>query len=677
MAMNRRGRYPAAPQRPTLVVHGQTSTISTSASSSNSSVLIEFPTSYAMQPPQAASGASSVTCARANNAQNNNNYFQCSVFSSTSIDVDQFALSVQPSVPSGTQPQVLSVTVNGEQCVAQDNCVGGGGLSTVKPATDSSGSGDGTSAASGLSRPINMGFLGMLPLWLVILIGVVIGCMLIGFGYAIYRNKVGNPEKMETVSPLAVERQPAPTGILSEAIQLKHQKSAARKLVDPRHGRRGSQGSVTLLDLGSGDIGSGLASDHTAIPMGGSIIPDLDGTAIDIDALPANGSTVLRKKTTVRREISGDTLPAPSSDHYATPSGSRSITPAASDAYLVRSGSRHSNTQLSPPPPPHTHAHTHDALSPEQDLSEQSRRLSRSNSRRSRSSLRSPSRQPADALAPPPTSSSSELTRKRSHRDVAGGVLGSTAGGSGSVGSMRRPPAPLVSLEEPNLKHRPSVRHNMGTTISPAMLARAKTTSASRPPRPSPAGSASADQLGDSSDDEPLLSSAMESDMTERHRRLQHVMSTRSSNTSSRKRDPSATRVLQAARPIEPIEQHDNHTAMAPATAGDHSAKDDRIRQWANQMATFSSGSANQPANAPAAGPRRIESPTDDDIPLGATLARRQSIPSALSQPQQHQRARAGTREASDDDEEDIPLAAVATTIARQNVDDVIDQYMP
>ncbi|KNE71900.1 hypothetical protein AMAG_16327 [Allomyces macrogynus ATCC 38327] len=161
--------------------------------------VIVFPPNYAMQPPAAAYQPAQANCTRIAVASNNPNAFQCSYASTSPTHPYDFGLTFNIVVPpsattssgsSPAAPKLESLTIYGESCIST-------ATSIEKCANPSD-----PSASQGvkLSTPISLSFLGTYPLWVVILVGILAAALLVGFIYVVYRNHKGNPESRNTSS---------------------------------------------------------------------------------------------------------------------------------------------------------------------------------------------------------------------------------------------------------------------------------------------------------------------------------------------------------------------------------------------------------------------------------------------------------------------------------------------
>ncbi|KAJ3365315.1 hypothetical protein GGF32_009820 [Allomyces javanicus] len=162
--------------------------------------VIVFPPNYAMQPPSPAYQPAQANCTRIAVASNNPNAFQCSYASTSPTHPYDFGLTfnivVPPSATSSSgstpaAPKLESLTIYGESCIST--------ATNIEKCANPSD----PSAPQGikLTTPIALSFLGTYPLWVVILVGILAAALIVGFIYVVYRNHKGNPESPNSSSP--------------------------------------------------------------------------------------------------------------------------------------------------------------------------------------------------------------------------------------------------------------------------------------------------------------------------------------------------------------------------------------------------------------------------------------------------------------------------------------------
>ncbi|KAI9220299.1 hypothetical protein BC828DRAFT_383907 [Blastocladiella britannica] len=157
-------------------------------------IIAVFPGTYSVQAsPVATLTATSLNCTRGVTDNNNPNLFKCSYASRNPTEQYSFGLewSVQvPPVPADQTlvPKFQQLTINSETCTitatSLDQCP-----DPTPPATGSSDSG------FSFSEMVSLGPLGSLPFYVVLIVGLIILAMVLGFIYMCYRNRVGNPER--------------------------------------------------------------------------------------------------------------------------------------------------------------------------------------------------------------------------------------------------------------------------------------------------------------------------------------------------------------------------------------------------------------------------------------------------------------------------------------------------
>ncbi|KAI9179474.1 aminophospholipid translocase [Blastocladiella emersonii ATCC 22665] len=319
----------ATPQQFTVQVMGKGSGFY--ALNKRYEVQIVFPSTFSIQPPIAMYTLSQANCTRAvnsaNNNNNNNNAFMCSYASDNPAHPTDFGVEfkviVPPAAPGqpAAQPAPTSVVVNTEKCPvvnALASCPAA--ADPVAPSDRDSGSGSGLK----IDSMINLSFLGTVPLWLVVIVGLLLAGMLIGFLGVCYRNYRGNPERRNGGSGSGPGSRGGPGGSGSPNSRFTPTlptfvENDRRKEMDPadpswwrRHAGNGGGDPSSRTGTGSrtlvGSIGNGNSNGNGGGSASGMLPSAASGSTKRLIEQKANGEWVMNHQGSPARPLAANEL---------------------------------------------------------------------------------------------------------------------------------------------------------------------------------------------------------------------------------------------------------------------------------------------------------------------------------------------------------------------------------